>query len=194
MVAVLALVAGVVALRHGRRGIAVLAAAALIVGAVSAFIPWQWQQQARDVPPIHDISTDTRSPPQFRAIVPLRANAPNPAAWAGEDTAKAQREAYPDIDTIELDTTPGQAFEAALETAESMGWEIVAADPSRWRIEATDTTRWFGFKDDVVIRIRPGAETTLVDVRSKSRVGQSDVGTNAERIRTFRKLLRSEIG
>jgi uncharacterized protein (DUF1499 family) len=66
-----------------------------------------------------------------------------------------------------------------------MGWEIVAADSAAMRIEATATTRWFGFKDDVVVRIQPADSGSRIDVRSVSRVGRSDVGTNAKRIRSY---------
>lgn len=192
--AMLGAVAAVIAFRQGRRGIAVLALAAVVVGAASAFIPWQWQSKAGEVPPIHDISTDTRSPPEFVAIAPLRADASNPAAYAGEQTARAQRNAYPDIDTIRLAATPQEVFDAAVATTDALGWQLVATDPPQGRIEATDTTRWFGFKDDVVIRIRPGDGVTLVDVRSKSRLGRSDAGTNAERIRAFRNRLKEKLG
>jgi uncharacterized protein (DUF1499 family) len=70
-----------------------------------------------------------------------------------------------------------------------MGWHIVAAEPREGRIEATDTTFWFGFKDDIVVRLTPAGYRTLVDVRSVSRVGRSDVGTNAKRIRTYLRML-----
>jgi uncharacterized protein (DUF1499 family) len=66
-----------------------------------------------------------------------------------------------------------------------MGWDVVAVDAGRGRTEATDTTRWFRFKDDVVVRVTPSGNGARVDVRSKSRVGRSDVGTNARRIRTY---------
>ena len=66
-----------------------------------------------------------------------------------------------------------------------MGWEIVAAVPEEGRLEATDTTAWFGFKDDIVIRITPEGEGSRLDIRSMSRVGKSDIGKNAERIRAF---------
>ena len=66
-----------------------------------------------------------------------------------------------------------------------MGWEIVAANAEEGRIEATDTTLWFGFKDDVVVRIQARDDESLLDVRSVSRVGKSDVGTNAQRIRAY---------
>ena len=66
-----------------------------------------------------------------------------------------------------------------------MGWQVAATDTAAGRLEATHTTRWFGFKDDVIVRIRPEGTGSRVDVRSVSRVGLSDLGANAERIRGF---------
>lgn len=66
-----------------------------------------------------------------------------------------------------------------------MRWDIVDAEPDEGRIEATATTFWYGFKDDVVVRVAPRGEGSLVDVRSASRVGRSDAGTNAQRILTY---------
>jgi uncharacterized protein (DUF1499 family) len=71
-----------------------------------------------------------------------------------------------------------------------MGWEIVAADPAAGRIEATATTLWFGFKDDIVVRVSAAEQGSRIDVRSVSRVGRSDVGTNAKRIREYLAKLR----
>ena len=158
---------------------------ALLIGLGVAFIPWNGMRQASKVPPIHDISTDTRRPAQFVAVLPLRADAANPADYGGPEVARAQAEAYPDLRTQRSELPPQQAFERALAVAREMGWEIVAADPASGRIEATATTLWFGFKDDVVIRIEPGASGSRIDVRSVSRVGKSDAGTNAKRIRAY---------
>ncbi|MGY0557858.1 DUF1499 domain-containing protein [Lysobacter sp. A421] len=165
--------------------------AALLLGVAVAFVPWNGMRQAKKVPPIHDISTDTERPPPFVAILPLRAAATNPSSYAGPEVARAQASAYPDLDTRHLGVTPADAFQRALSTARSMDWEIVAADPASGRIEATATTLWFGFKDDVVIRIEPDVtgSGSQVDVRSVSRVGKSDVGTNAKRIRAYLELL-----
>ncbi len=66
-----------------------------------------------------------------------------------------------------------------------MGWEIIAAVREEGRIEATATTRWFRFKDDVVIRVQPQGTGSRIDVRSKSRLGRSDLGANAKRIRAY---------
>lgn len=168
-----------------RRGGAVVLLAALVIGGATAAVPYSMVQQARSVPRIHDITTDTAEPPEFVAIAPLRADAPNPVAYPGEETAQQQREAYPDVETLSVDAWPAIAFEHALAEAEAQGWEIVDSSESEGRIEATATTFWFGFKDDVVIRIRGNDGGSVVDVRSKSRVGLSDVGANAARIREF---------
>jgi uncharacterized protein (DUF1499 family) len=160
-------------------------ALALLIGLGTAWVPYSGVKKARSLPFIHDISTDTVNPPAFVAILPLRADAPNPPEYQGEEVASQQREGYPDIQTLTLAMPADQAFEKALELAGQMGWEIVAADAATGRIEATDTTRWFGFKDDVVIRIENSADGSRMDIRSKSRVGRSDVGANAARIREF---------
>jgi len=170
--------------RTGRRPV-LLQVAALLIGAGVAFVPWYWLRQAHRVPPIHDISTDLEHPPQFVAVLPLRAAAPNPAVYGGPEVAAAQREGYPDLHSLVVHLAPGAAFARALASARAMGWTMVAADSAAGRIEATATTRWFGFKDDVVIRVEPDPAGSRVDVRSVSRVGQSDVGTNARRIRTY---------
>lgn len=164
---------------------------AVVLGAAAAVVPWRWQEQARRVPPIHDITTDTEHPPEFVAVLPLRADAPNPAAYEGAEVAGQQREAYPDITTLRVPQPPAETFGQALAAARASGWEIVAADSTAGRIEATATTRWFGFKDDVVVRIEPEGQGSRVDVRSVSRVGKSDVGTNAARVRGYLDRLRT---
>lgn len=168
-----------------RRGSAALLAMALVIGAGTAWVPWNGLRTVRSLPYIHDITTDTANPPQFVAVLPLRADAANPPEYAGEEVAAQQREAYPDIHPLQLPLAPERTFELALQTALGQGWEIVAAMPQDGRIEATATTFWFGFKDDVVIRVTADNGGSRVDVRSKSRVGRSDVGANASRVRAF---------
>lgn len=157
---------------------------ALLIGLTAFAIPFQWQQRAQRVPVIHDISTDLENPPTFHAVIPLRANAPN-SLDRPATVSEQQRRGYPDLAPVTLPVPVGQVFDRALATAQRAGWEIVTADKSSGRIEATDTTRWFGFKDDIVVRLTPWGSGTRVDVRSVSRVGQSDVGTNARRIQAF---------
>lgn len=91
--------------------------------------------------------------------------------------------------------SPDEVFAAVTAVAQEMGWEIVDADNAEGRVEATVTTKWFGFKDDVVVRMVSGtANSTVLDVRSKSRVGRSDIGVNANRIRDFITRLNSKLG
>jgi uncharacterized protein (DUF1499 family) len=176
--------------REARRGI-LLAAISLLTGVVLIGIPGRFRLGAPK-PPIHDITTDTQEPPEYVAVLPLRVNAPNTAVYGGEKIASQQREAYPDLQPLILNVPPPQAFDRTLGMVREMGWELVAADATAGRIEASDTTFWFGFKDDVVIRVRPADGGSRVDVRSLSRVGGGDAGTNAKRIRAYLDALRVE--
>jgi uncharacterized protein (DUF1499 family) len=172
----------------GARG---MAAAALVIGLGAFAGPYSLRRIARAVPPIHDITTDTADPPKFVAVMPRRAaSKSNPADYAGEAIAAQQRAAYPDVQPLRLAAPPPQAFDRALRAARDMGWEIVEAAPDQGRIEATATTPWFGFKDDVVVRVKPETDGSRVDVRSLSRVGRSDLGANAKRIRRYLDRLR----
>jgi len=166
---------------------------ALALGAAGAGLPVTQVQKAQQFPPIHDITTDLVEPPAFVAVVPLRqGEGINPAEYEGARVANIQAETpvYEDIVALDLDMHPGRAFELAVEAAEDLGWELAAIAPRDRRIEATHTSFWFGFKDDVVLRVIPTTIGTRIDMRSKSRVGVSDLGANAERIRAFSKQVR----
>ena len=164
---------------------ALLAVMALSLAVTAVAIPSAFRRAAGRVPPIHDITTDPENPPRFRAVLPLRASAPNSAEYAGPVVAAQQRVAYPDLAPLLVTAPPPRVFQRAVAVARGLGWEIVAAVPTEGRLEATDTTPWFGFKDDIVVRVTPSSAGTRVDVRSVSRVGRSDLGLNARRIRTF---------
>ena len=138
---------------------------------------------------IHDITTDTENPPPFVALHALRLTTFNGPEYAGEKVARIQKTAYPDIKPHIVAEAPAVAFDRALKAARDMGWHIAASAAAEGRIEATATTRWLRFKDDVVVRVSPHGEGSRIDVRSKSRIGRSDFGANAKRIRDyFRKL------
>jgi uncharacterized protein (DUF1499 family) len=171
----------------------VVAMLAVMVSAITVAIPWTYLQRARAVPPIHDITTDTIKPPEFVAILPLRASAPNSSIYGGAEIAQQQHQAYPDLKSSKFSLPPAELLQRATQVARSMGWQVVAAVPLEGRLEATDTTFWFGFKDDIVVRITPSEGGSRVDVRSVSRVGRSDVGANAKRIRAFLKNLRARV-
>jgi hypothetical protein len=141
--------------------------------------------------PIHDITTDTDDPPQFVALYALRQKSFNGPEYAGDKIARIQKAAYPDIAPRVLDEPSARAFERAHAAARAMGWHIAAAVPDEGRIEATATTPLLRFKDDVVIRVRPEGSGARIDVRSKSRLGRSDLGANAKRIRKYFQTLEA---
>jgi uncharacterized protein (DUF1499 family) len=178
-----AAVIGFVSAALGGARMVSLAAIVLGVGALS--VPILFRRTATALPRIHDITTDTQDPPRFDAVLPLRAGADNPPEYPGAEAAAQQQAAYPDVRPRVLADPPARAFERALAAVNGLGWSLVASQPEKGTIEATDTTFWYGFKDDVVIRIRPEGAGSRVDVRSKSRVGRSDIGANARRIRRF---------
>lgn len=161
---------------------------ALVVAGGAAYVPINMQMTAAKLPVIHDITTDTANPPVFVAIAGLRSGSPNGVDYK-TDPAEQQK-GYPDIAPLITDVPPADMFTRAEATARAMGWEIVAAETAEGRIEATDTTQWWGFKDDVVIRIAPEGAGSRLDIRSMSRVGKSDIGKNAERIRKFLAALK----
>ena len=154
--------------------------------------------KAKNLPFIHDITTDTQDAPSFTsAIISQRGQGSNSLEYVGKIDKRSKKlvsveqvAAYPDIRTIVLSDGPDKAFQRSLAAAKSMGWTMASNSPDTGIIEATFTSFWFGFKDDVVIRVRPAdGGGSLVDVRSISRVGGSDIGMNAARIRKFRGAL-----
>jgi uncharacterized protein (DUF1499 family) len=168
--------------RSGSKGMALVG---LVLALIAAGMPAKNINTARHSP-IHDVSTDRDNPPQFVAALPLRtaAKAVNSTDYDAK-TAGLQKETYPDIGPLHLDVPPAQAFDRAQAAAKDMKWDIVATDPAQGRIEATATTFWFGFKDDIVVRVTADGSGSRVDVRSLSRIGKSDVGANAKRVREY---------
>ncbi len=185
-------------MRHSRalltkqRRLALATLLSIVLGAAVLSVPLGLWYRSTHVPPIHDISTDLYHPPAFVALRSVRDAAPNGAGYPGEATARFQREAYPSIKPLRLAADRAAVFTAADQVARDMGWRIVAADPAAGRIEATARTFWFGFYDDIVVRIsEAGDGGTQVDVRSASRVGRSDLGTNARRIAEFLRRMQA---
>ena len=164
---------------------------ALLLSTIAIAIPLSMLNKGKSVPPIHDISTDLVNPPEFVAIAPLRADAPNPVEYAGVEVATQQRAAYPELQTLNYTQSKSELVEATKQAIDHLGWQLVNIDADQGIIEATDRTMWFGFKDDVIVRITDNGSERLVDIRSKSRVGGSDLGKNAERIHDFIEELDS---
>ncbi|WP_440463708.1 DUF1499 domain-containing protein [Psychrobacter sp. ASPA161_6] len=167
---------------------------ALLLSAIAIAMPLSMMNKGKSVPHIHDISTDLINPPKFDAIAPLRADAPNPVEYAGEATAKQQRDAYPDLKTLSYAQSQSELVKATEQAVNNLGWDLVNSDVDKGIVEATDSTMWFGFKDDVVVRVTDNGNERLLDIRSKSRVGGSDLGKNSERIHNFINELDGVLG
>ncbi len=141
--------------------------------------------KVKSLPFIHHVSTDTNNPPQFQAIIALRGENSNPLTYDTEKLAPLQLSAYPEVKPILSKLTKVQAFDRAIATAKSLGWEIITQDGEQGIIEAVDTTLLWAFKDDVVIRIQETETGSKIDLRSISRIGGSDLGANAKRVIKF---------
>jgi uncharacterized protein (DUF1499 family) len=190
---VLALAAVALALVRRRWAMAAVAVAALLTGAGAMVVPIGFARRAAAVPSIHDVTTDTANPPAFVALQQARRAAPNGADYGGPAVAAQQERAYPDLAPLRFTAAPDRVFAAVVAAARASGWTVAAAVPGEGRLEATATTPWFGFKDDVVVRVAADGEGTKVDVRSASRVGRSDLGVNAHRIRALTRALRGAV-
>lgn len=194
LIALVVSLIGLVITLTGKKSGAATAVIGVVLAAV-AMVPLSTSYiKGGSVPRIHDITTDLANPPQFVDIVALRASSPNSLDRKDPaDLSELQAKAYPTLAPTTLEVPAGVVFEAARAVAQDMGWAIVSAKPETGLIEATATTGLLRFKDDVAIRIVETPTGSTVDVRSVSRVGQSDLGTNAARIEAFLAALKAKL-
>lgn len=174
-----------------RRGF-VAALLAVVIGAATAYMPLTWFMHAQQSPELNDISTDIANAPPMVVTLQLRRGASNPPAYPGAKAGVLQRSAYPDIVPLILPLAPAEAFKRVDAVATAMGLDVVARAPAEGRLEAVATSPWFGFREDIVVRIRADGAGSRVDIRSKSRNGDADFGVNARRIREFIARLKAE--
>lgn len=188
-----------------RRGL-FAAFVALVIPLAGLGYAYRVMQTVKDIPPIHDVSTDLVDPPAFSpSVIEAREKTPGsnaldlqtaeiPAAaksrfpkFAGRKVAEVHAAEYGDVKTVVSDLAPVDIFQIVLDTANTQGWEVKKVDQASGVIEAQSQSFWFGFIDDIAIRVRPLPDGTgsVVDVRSTSRVGLSDMGVNAKRVRKF---------
>jgi uncharacterized protein (DUF1499 family) len=172
----------------------VLGALGVVVASITAYVPFHLRQTADSVPRIHDITTDLANPPAFVKATALRAKDDHPVAYEGPKVGELQKGAYPDIAPLTLAVPAPKAFEAATTALTDLGLEISDIDPAQGRIEAVATSMLFGFKDDVVVRVAAAGDGARVDIRSMSRVGRSDFGVNAKRVRAIGAKIRAKLG
>lgn len=140
------------------------------------------------VPAIHDITTDTEDPPIFVAALAHRKPSDNTLEYPGDFIARQQQQAYADLKPLDVSLPYIDAYKRSLAIVERSGWQVLDENMETGLIEATATTQMFRFKDDIIIRVRPLRLGSRVDMRSVSRVGISDLGANAARIRHFQQV------
>ncbi len=202
------LLALIVPPRSGRR----LALLAVLIPAAGLGFGAYTLQSIREVPPLHDISTDIADPPGFsKEVLDSRAkvaggnplelqtgvipSSPNFPAYADRKVVEVHAEAYGDLKPMISDVSPTDIVQIVSDAATAQGWTVTRSDAAAGVIEAQVTSFWFGFVDDIAIRIRPLPDGTgsVIDVRSVSRVGLSDLGANAKRVRAFQADLAERL-
>jgi hypothetical protein len=148
------------------------------------------------VPAIHDVSTNLADPPAFQTLALRTDNLDNIPGADDKDMrgltplqrwAVVHQKAYGDIRSVRSNEPVPMVIAKAERLAKARGWDVAISLPEEGRLEATATSAFFRFKDDVVLRVRPSetGEGSIVDMRSVSRVGTSDLGMNAKRVRAF---------
>jgi uncharacterized protein (DUF1499 family) len=173
--------------QNGSRGMSRILLA-LVIDVVVLAYPAYLALQYRKLPPIHDITTDAIDPPRFDALARLRAgDGANTAVYAGLYSAEQQRQAYPDIEPVDLETPVQRAYQITLQLVNKRKWLVIDDRPPQpprqiGHIEAVARTPIMGFREDVSIRVAPDGEDSRVDIRSSSRYFESDLGSNAARV------------
>ncbi|MCK1361946.1 DUF1499 domain-containing protein [Bradyrhizobium sp. 199] len=176
--------------QNGSRGMARILLALLIDGAILAY-PAYLGLQYRKLPAIHDITTDPIDPPRFEALARLRTGeGTNTAVYAGLYSAEQQRHFYPDIEPVELEISVDRAYAIALQLVNKRKWIVIDERPPQpprriGRIEAVARTPIMGFREDISIRFVADGDDSRVDIRSASRNFDSDLGSNAARVKKF---------
>jgi hypothetical protein len=191
----LAVAAASIIWRKGLRGAGQAFLGFLLAAGLIAYPAWL-AALAFALPRTNDVSTDLVAPPSFlhtarTGAAGVGADPPAP----GEEARAAQESAYPDLQTIKVQMDVLDAYRLALSVAADLGWRILDLQPpgpggGTAAIEALDRSLFFGFPTDIVIRVRPGATSTAIDLRLVSRDGERDFGANAERIRAFASAIK----
>ncbi|WP_421216308.1 DUF1499 domain-containing protein [Aeromonas enteropelogenes] len=154
-------------------------------GAIPLLLPLLFLVQAWRMPLTNDVSTDPYHPPalswasELRTPADLPVNAPPLKVFAGNPGPLYTR------------ASGAEVIAEANALMTELGWQV---RPSPHGLDAVVTTLWFGFQDDVALRVFTGPKETRIDMRSASRQGRSDLGTNRARINCFLDRLNERLG
>jgi uncharacterized protein (DUF1499 family) len=178
-------------LRSEKRGFT-LALLGLTISAIVVGIPVRWKLAGNETPPIHDITTDLDNPPRFNVISRYRDFRHNDLDREEPALSNTQKQHYPELESLTLNQSKRDCMRKVIEIARDSHWEFRSIDWEEGHVEATDRTFWFGFLDDIAIRVQSLSDQRCkIDLRSVSRYGVNDLGTNARRIRRFLRMVRS---
>jgi hypothetical protein len=147
------------------------------------FGAFMFKYKSSKYPKINDVTTNIENPPSFWEM-------PNPMEYPKDKFAKLQKSGYPDLKSLKLKQPIKNVFQKVLKIVKINRWELISEDIEEGQIEAISTSLLFGFKDEIVIRMKKKDDITIVDIRSRSRIGQIDRGVNARRIRSLIKALQ----
>ena len=171
--------------------------AAIVVGLIGLALPAYFLSQAFMLPDLTDIQTSPEDPLQYTVLLEQRPRDANPLGTQTAEQVQLQAEAYEDIGPIEVDRSAGAVFTVVNEAVKQLGWTVVVneapGESGVGRIEATDSSLIMGFTDDVVVRVKGDDTSAVIDIRSASRYGRSDLGANAERIRAFEEEVNTAL-
>jgi uncharacterized protein (DUF1499 family) len=163
------------------------AVAAIFIAFLGLAAPLYFLSHVVTLPWMYDVQTSPDEPLDFKVLNTMRPADANPIVEPDEAAIDLQDEGYPDIGPMALERSATEVFSLVHEAVERLGWTIVVneapGETGAGRIEATDSTLVMGFTDDVVVQVKGNDAQAIIDVRSVSRYGRTDLGANAARIR-----------
>ncbi len=169
-----------------------LSAATFAIGAVPLVLVILLVGKGFKVPKIHDVSTDLENHLQFFHTKTLRSNAENSVDIPSAKVMRLQKAYYTTLAPLNTADSESAAYEKALLVSSRLGWTVTYKAPEHFTFEASESTALFGFVDDIVVRVSKADNGSIIDMRSVSRVGVSDLGANAKRIERFQAAYREE--
>jgi uncharacterized protein (DUF1499 family) len=187
--AIIVAVIGLIRIWFGGQIGAAQAFTGIAIALIGLAVPLWYLSHFFLLPPLNDIETTPRQPMQFKQLAAMRPADANRIVEPDLAAAEEQEKAYPDIRPMELERSATETFDIVHEAVKRLGWNIVLNEPPSdeelGRIEATTRTLIMGYTDDELIRVTGDDTRAYIDVRSASRYGMHDLGTNAEHIRTL---------
>lgn len=170
---------------------------AILIAAAGLALPAFYGAQYFMLPPLTAIETSPSEPLHFKALATARPADANAIEDLDEIEIEEQAEAYPDIRPMALERSAVEVFNLVQEAVRRLGWTVAISEPPGndgiGRIEATDRTLLMGFTDDVLVQVKGNDAQAQIDVRSVSRYGEHDLGSNAARVRTLFAEVKTEL-